>query len=161
MYVRARDGYTCQYCGVVMPPDLEVDHIIPRSRGGTDRPDNLVAACHDCNRRKGNLTAAEFGHRKVQAGVRCSLRAAAHTQAGKTATLKTLTEIGPVETTYTVIVVEHKDRLTRFGFRYIETLLGQQGRRVEVVNLADNGREDLLDDLVAQGCSVLKPIPLS
>jgi putative resolvase len=49
----------------------------------------------------------------------------------------------------TVIVVAHKDRLTRFGFRYIETLLEQQGRRVEVVNLAGNGREDLLDDLVA------------
>ena len=51
--------------------------------------------------------------------------------------------------TITVIVVEHKDRLTRFGFRYIETLLEQQGRRVEVVNLADNGKEDVLEDLVA------------
>ena len=51
--------------------------------------------------------------------------------------------------TMTVIVVEHKDRLTRFGFRYIETLLEQQGRRVEVVNLADDGKEDLLEDLVS------------
>ena len=48
-----------------------------------------------------------------------------------------------------VIVVEHKDRLTRFGFRYIETLLALQGRRIEVVNLAENGREDLLSDLTA------------
>ena len=44
--------------------------------------------------------------------------------------------------TSTVIVVEHKDRLTRFGFNYIETLLKQQGRRIEVVNLADKGQED-------------------
>ena len=51
--------------------------------------------------------------------------------------------------TMTVVVVEHKDRLTRFGFRYIETLLEQQGRRVEVVNLADDGKEDLLEDLVS------------
>ncbi len=51
--------------------------------------------------------------------------------------------------TTTIIVVEHKDRLTRFGFKYIETLLEQQGRRLEVVNLADNGKENLLDDLVA------------
>lgn len=51
--------------------------------------------------------------------------------------------------TVTRIVVEHKDRATRFGFRYVETLLGQQGRTIEVVNLAENGREDLLDDLVA------------
>jgi predicted site-specific integrase-resolvase len=48
-----------------------------------------------------------------------------------------------------VIVVEHKERLTRFGFRYIETLLAQSGRRVEVMNLAENGREDLLSDLTA------------
>jgi predicted site-specific integrase-resolvase len=43
----------------------------------------------------------------------------------------------------TVIVVEHKDRATRFGFRYLESLLGVQGRRLEVVNLADNGQEEL------------------
>ena len=49
----------------------------------------------------------------------------------------------------TIIVVEHKDRATRFGFRYLETLLELQGRRIEVVNLADNGQEDLLQDLVA------------
>jgi len=49
----------------------------------------------------------------------------------------------------TVIVVEHKDRATRFGFRYLDTLLEQQGRRIEVVNLAENGREDLVADLVA------------
>jgi predicted site-specific integrase-resolvase len=51
--------------------------------------------------------------------------------------------------TVTVIVVEHKDRATRFGFNYLETLLGLQNRRIEVVNLADNGREDLLQDLVS------------
>ncbi len=48
-----------------------------------------------------------------------------------------------------LIVVEHKDRLTRFGFRYIETLLKGQGRSVEVVNVAENGTEDLLADLVS------------
>jgi predicted site-specific integrase-resolvase len=47
------------------------------------------------------------------------------------------------------IVVEHNDRATRFGFRYFETLLEQQGRRIEVVHLAENGREDLVADLVA------------
>lgn len=49
----------------------------------------------------------------------------------------------------TTIVVAHKDRATRFGFRYLETVLAQQGRRIEVVNLADNGRDDLINDLVA------------
>jgi len=49
----------------------------------------------------------------------------------------------------TRIVVEHKDRLTRFGFRYLETLLELQGRTIEVVKVAENDKEDLLADLVA------------
>jgi putative resolvase len=49
----------------------------------------------------------------------------------------------------TTIVVEHKDRATRFGFRYLDTLLRGQGRTLEVVNLAENKREDLLADLVS------------
>jgi predicted site-specific integrase-resolvase len=48
-----------------------------------------------------------------------------------------------------VIVVEHKDRATRFGFRYLEAVLAAQGRRMEVVNLAGNNRADLIGDLVA------------
>jgi putative resolvase len=51
--------------------------------------------------------------------------------------------------TITLIVVEHKDRATRFGFRYLDTLLKSQGRAIEVVNLAENGQEDLLADLTA------------
>jgi predicted site-specific integrase-resolvase len=48
-----------------------------------------------------------------------------------------------------LIVVEHKDRLTRFGFRYLDTLLTTQGRAIEVVNQAENGTEDSLADLTA------------
>ena len=53
------------------------------------------------------------------------------------------------DSSVTRIVVEHKDRATRFGYRYLETLLAQQGRVIEVVNLAEDGQEDLLSDLVA------------
>ncbi len=48
-----------------------------------------------------------------------------------------------------LIVVEHQDRATRFGFRYLDTLLRSQGRAIEVVNLAENGQEDLLADLTS------------
>jgi predicted site-specific integrase-resolvase len=48
-----------------------------------------------------------------------------------------------------LIVVEHQDRLTQFGFRYLDTLLKSQGRAIEVVNLAENGQEDLMADLTA------------
>ena len=48
-----------------------------------------------------------------------------------------------------LIVVEHKDRLTRFGFNYLEQLLAMQGRQIEVINLAENGKEDLVQDFVS------------
>lgn len=51
--------------------------------------------------------------------------------------------------TVTLIVVEHKDRLTRFGFNYIEQLLTMQDRRIEVINQAENGKEDLIQDFVS------------
>ena len=49
----------------------------------------------------------------------------------------------------TLIVVEHQDRLTRFGFRYLDTLLKGQGRALEVVNEAGNETEDLMADLTS------------
>jgi 5-methylcytosine-specific restriction endonuclease McrA len=111
MYVRARDRYTCQYCGTVVPPNLEVDHIVPRSRGGSNRPDNLVAACRECNQRKGNLTATEFGYPRVAERAKKPLRTVAHTQAGKTATLEGLAKIASVETTYGYITKLDREAL--------------------------------------------------
>lgn len=49
----------------------------------------------------------------------------------------------------THIVVEHKDRASRFGVAYIQTLLAGQNRQLIVVNEADNGEEDLMSDFVA------------
>lgn len=46
--VLRRDGFTCRYCHAQDKP-LEVDHVVPVSLGGSDKPENLVAACHDCN----------------------------------------------------------------------------------------------------------------
>lgn len=49
-----RDRFTCRYCGRCPPAVvLEVDHVHPRSEGGSDDPDNLVSSCLDCNRGKG------------------------------------------------------------------------------------------------------------
>ena len=50
-----RDRHTCQACGVRAPEvEVEVDHKIPVSKGGTDNESNLVTLCRDCNRGKGN-----------------------------------------------------------------------------------------------------------
>jgi putative resolvase len=53
------------------------------------------------------------------------------------------------DTTITRVVVEHRDRLTRFGFHYIDALFSVQGRVVEVVNPAQNDTEELLADLTS------------
>ncbi|MCO5250112.1 MAG: HNH endonuclease [Candidatus Kapabacteria bacterium] len=55
-----RDNHRCQYCGK-KTLDITIDHIIPKSRGGMDTWDNLVAACVRCNNRKGNRTPDEAG----------------------------------------------------------------------------------------------------
>jgi len=53
----ARDKNTCQYCGIVYPRiDLNLDHVIPRSKGGMSTWENVVASCIDCNRKKGGRT---------------------------------------------------------------------------------------------------------
>ncbi len=59
-----RDGYTCQYCGRTLPAkELTLDHVIPRSRGGTTSWENLVTCCIECNNKKGNRTPEEAGMR--------------------------------------------------------------------------------------------------
>jgi 5-methylcytosine-specific restriction endonuclease McrA len=49
----ARDGWACQYCGSERG-NLTIDHVIPRSKGGTSSWDNIVTCCAPCNRRKGD-----------------------------------------------------------------------------------------------------------
>ncbi len=58
--VLARDQYTCQYCGAQPgASELTLDHVIPRSRGGSKTWENVVACCRRCNQRKGDRTPAE------------------------------------------------------------------------------------------------------
>jgi 5-methylcytosine-specific restriction endonuclease McrA len=66
----------CAYCGVMNVP-LEIEHIVPHTRGGTDRVSNLTLACRICNQRKGTQTAEEFGHPGVQAQAQLPLKGAA------------------------------------------------------------------------------------
>ena len=57
-----RDGFTCQYCRAkLVPAQLTLDHVLPRSRGGGSVWENLVASCFSCNNRKGDRTPQEAG----------------------------------------------------------------------------------------------------
>jgi len=58
--VLRRDGHRCAYCG---GQASTIDHVIPRSRGGRDEWENLVACCLRCNNVKGDRTPGEMGWR--------------------------------------------------------------------------------------------------
>jgi len=75
-YLLDKWGRKCAYCGETNVP-LEVEHIIPKSRGGSDRVSNLTIACHRCNHEKGDMTAAEFGYPNIQKQAKESLKSAA------------------------------------------------------------------------------------
>ena len=72
-YLLEKFGRKCCYCGKQNIP-LEIEHIIPKSRGGSNRIDNLCISCHTCNQRKGNQTAEEFGYPNIQKQVKKSLK---------------------------------------------------------------------------------------
>jgi hypothetical protein len=65
--VMLRDAHQCQYCSRRPPVrDLNIDHVVPRSRGGVDSWENLVTACRVCNLRKGWRTPDEAGMRLIR-----------------------------------------------------------------------------------------------
>lgn len=55
-----RDSFTCQYCGI-KPDKLEVEHVVPRSKGGKNSWTNVVTACRKCNAGKRDRTPEEAG----------------------------------------------------------------------------------------------------
>ena len=61
-----RDEFTCQYCGY-KGKDLTFDHVVPKSRGGKTRWDNVVAACQSCNLKKAAKTTSQAGFKLKKA----------------------------------------------------------------------------------------------
>jgi hypothetical protein len=73
---------------------LEIEHIRPSSRGGSDRISNLCLACHKCNQAKGNETAAEWGHPEVEQQAQAPLKDAAVVNATRERLLEALRVFG-------------------------------------------------------------------
>jgi len=97
-YLLEKWGRSCAYCGQTNVP-LEVEHIVPRTRGGSNRVSNLTIACHDCNDAKGARTAAEWGYPQVQAQAKTPHRDAAAVNATRWELYQRLVQTGlPVET---------------------------------------------------------------
>lgn len=130
----------CAYCGT-STCTLQVEHIIPCSRGGSNRPSNLALACEPCNVRKGNLTAAEFGYPDVQAQARVPLRDTAHVSSLKTALLAHLVQI--------------------FGRDRVSITFGYQTKyqRIQVLNVPKSHSNDAVAIACAIG-EVVTPLPI-
>lgn len=74
-----RDGSRCQYCAEEPGArELNVDHVLPRSRGGGDSWDNLVISCRRCNLRKGKRTPEEAGMQLLRAPTKPAWSTATH-----------------------------------------------------------------------------------
>ncbi|MBL7662813.1 HNH endonuclease [bacterium] len=60
MNILARDNFRCQYCHSTLNyRSATLDHVVPRSQGGSTNWSNIVSACADCNRKKGSRTPQE------------------------------------------------------------------------------------------------------
>ena len=61
--VYQRDQYTCKLCGALLTDQTAtLDHIIPRSKGGSGAITNLVTACRSCNQKKGDKMMRDYGY---------------------------------------------------------------------------------------------------
>ena len=92
-YLLEKWGRRCAYCGATDIP-LEIEHIVPKSRGGSNRVSNLTLACNACNTEKGSQTAAEFGHPTIQRQAKQSLKDAAAVNATRWALWRRLEMTG-------------------------------------------------------------------
>lgn len=96
-YLLEKWGRACAYCGKEGVP-LQVEHMTPKARGGSDRITNLTLACAPCNQRKGTQTAAEFGYPHLQAQAKAPLKDAAAVNATRWALYGRLRTTGlPIE----------------------------------------------------------------
>jgi 5-methylcytosine-specific restriction endonuclease McrA len=102
-YLLEKWGRKCAYCGKEDVP-LQIEHIVPKSKGGSDRVSNLTLACDPCNQAKGNQSASEFLKKspnvlsKILAQVKKPLRDAAAVNCTRWALFDTLKGFGlPLE----------------------------------------------------------------
>jgi hypothetical protein len=97
-YLLLKWGHRCAYCKQTGVP-LQIEHIVPQSRGGSHRVSNLTLACQHCNQKKGNRTAQEIGFPQLQAQAGLPLKDAAAVNSTRWALYERLKSSGlPIET---------------------------------------------------------------
>jgi len=96
-YLLEKFNRRCAYCKAENVP-LQIEHIVPRARGGSNRVSNLTIACEPCNLKKGARTAEEFGYPDVQKQAKQPLNDAAAVNSTRWRLYEALQQSGmPVE----------------------------------------------------------------
>ena len=102
-YLLEKFNRTCVYCGVKNVP-LQVEHVIPKAKGGSNRVSNLTLACDSCNKAKGTLSIEEFLHskpallKKIKSQIKTPLKDAAAVNVTRWKLWRQLTALGlPIE----------------------------------------------------------------
>jgi len=99
-YLLEKWNRKCTYCKKTNIP-LEVEHIVPKSRGGSDRVSNLTISCSKCNQKKGNKTAEEFGYPEIQEKANKSLKMTAFMNSVRWKLVKQLNKVMPYSVSHT------------------------------------------------------------
>lgn len=148
-YLLAKFGRRCCYCKAQDVP-LEIEHIIPKSKGGSNRVSNLCLACQPCNQKKNSMTAAEFGHPEIQAQAKKPLKDATAVNSVRWATWRMFDATGlPVETGS-----GGRTKFNRISQDYPKAhwidaaCVGKSGRQARL----DPGHQPLLIKAVGRGC---------
>ncbi|OGQ80824.1 MAG: HNH endonuclease [Deltaproteobacteria bacterium RIFOXYA12_FULL_58_15] len=96
-----RDDHQCQYCGKKLPrKKLNLDHVIPRSRGGKTNWENVVASCFPCNQKKGGHNPQEAGMRLIRKPKRPRWSQIAHPPRMRARYREWLPFLDPVDASY-------------------------------------------------------------
>ena len=117
-----RDHNTCQYCGKVFDrKDLNLDHVIPRDRGGPTTWENIVCSCIKCNTQKANRTPQEAGMHLIRKPKRPKWRPFVQVNLGINTTIAgSISSISPIGTSNWAKTWRHDgicSRLLRFRTR--------------------------------------------
>ena len=105
-YLLDKWGRKCAYCGKT-DVALQLEHIVPKSRGGTNSVSNLTLACKTCNVKKGDQTAEEFGHPTIKQQAKKTLKA---TACLNNLRWKIVAQLG-AEHTYGYVTKYHRNKL--------------------------------------------------
>ncbi|ADI06973.1 HNH endonuclease domain protein [Streptomyces bingchenggensis BCW-1] len=146
-YLLAKFGRACAYCGITEVP-LNIDHVHPRSRGGSDRISNLVTACIPCNETKSNRSVQEFVRdktklAKILAQAKAPLRDAAAVQSTRWALWRALDQMLP---THIVSGGRTKWNRTRCGLPKSHTLDALDVGKLDTVT-------ETITPILVAGCS--------